>query len=50
MWQCAVVHNKNLVFELLQESKVRILELSGQGRKPRERNHKRKVAQWLSSK
>nr|DAY20161.1 MAG TPA: hypothetical protein [Caudoviricetes sp.] len=35
MWQCAVVHNKNLVFELLQEYKPCMLELSGQRRKPR---------------
>nr|DAK12846.1 MAG TPA: hypothetical protein [Caudoviricetes sp.] len=35
-------HNKNRVFELIQEFKVRILELSGRGRKPRERNTKEK--------
>nr|DAY20164.1 MAG TPA: hypothetical protein [Caudoviricetes sp.] len=30
-----IVHNKILVFELLQEYKPCTLELSGQGRKPR---------------
>nr|DAT35837.1 MAG TPA: hypothetical protein [Caudoviricetes sp.] len=32
---CVTVHNKNLVFELLQGYKPCTLELSGQGRTPR---------------